>query len=46
MREELPILWVPVVLHGLVAVGVLAHLILKDRLATDWKQEARIQKKD
>ena len=44
MREELPILWVPVILHVLVGLGVLVHLFLKDRLTRDWDQEVIINK--
>jgi len=37
MRPEVPFLWVPVLLHGLVALGVWMHLPLKNRLRASFE---------
>ena len=37
-RAEVPFLWVPVILHGVVAAGIWAHLILKSRFRASFDQ--------
>ena len=40
MRPEVPLLWVPVVLHALAGLGVWAHLALKKRLRATFEEVA------
>jgi hypothetical protein len=40
MRPEVPFLWVPVILHGMVGLGVWVHLALKKRLRASFEEVA------